>query len=104
MPTAWPDIRARGPRPGPGVTDGPIFDAAILGAAQEFAAFEPGLYKTHVPTLGIATDIEITGRSEAISAAIGRPWDAAFESVASGQGLKTLLRIGAAQPWGQHAG
>lgn len=58
----------------PGVTGGPIFDAAILGAAQEFAVFEPDLYKTHVPTLGRGADSEITSRSEAISAAIGRPW------------------------------
>jgi sulfofructosephosphate aldolase len=58
----------------PGVSDGRIFDAAILAAAKEFAAFEPDLYKTHVPTLGIATDTEITSRSEAITAAIGRPW------------------------------
>jgi sulfofructosephosphate aldolase len=58
----------------PGIADGPAFDAAILGAAQEFAAFEPDLYKTHVPTLGLGTDADITRQSEVISAAIGRPW------------------------------
>jgi sulfofructosephosphate aldolase len=58
----------------PGIADGPAFDAAILGAAQEFAAFEPDLYKTHVPTLGAGSDTEITRQSEAVSAAIGRPW------------------------------
>ena len=47
----------------PGVTEGPAFDAAILGAAQEFAAFAPDLYKTHVPTLGVGTaDVSITLR------------------------------------------
>lgn len=58
----------------PGVTGGASFDAAILGAAEEFAAFAPDLYKTHVPTLGVGSDDEITQQSAAISAAIGRPW------------------------------
>jgi sulfofructosephosphate aldolase len=58
----------------PGVSEGPIFDAAILAAAAEFAAFEPDLYKTHVPTLGAGTAKAITAQSEAISVAIGRPW------------------------------
>lgn len=58
----------------PGVAEGPAFDAAILAAAEEFAAFEPDLYKTHVPTLGAGTAEAITVQSEAISAAIGRPW------------------------------
>jgi len=58
----------------PGVTDGPPFDAAILGAAREFSAFEPDLYKTHVPTLGAGSPDEITERSAAVSEAIGRPW------------------------------
>ncbi len=57
-----------------GVTDGPAVDQAILAAAQEFAQFEPDLYKTHVPTLGTGTPDEITERSAVISAAIGRPW------------------------------
>ena len=58
----------------PGVADGPEFDDAILAAAREFAVFEPDLYKTHVPTLGAGSPDEITERSAAISAAIGRPW------------------------------
>lgn len=58
----------------PGITDGPDVDAAILGAAQEFAAFTPDLYKTHVPTFGAGTADEITRQSRHISAAIRRPW------------------------------
>lgn len=58
----------------PGVASGPDIDAAILGAAQEFAAFKPDLYKTHIPTLGAGSDEAITRQSEAVSAAIGRPW------------------------------
>lgn len=58
----------------PGVNDGPDVDAAILGAAREFAAFGPDLYKTHVPTLGAGTTDEITRLSQQISAVIRRPW------------------------------
>lgn len=58
----------------PGVSDGPDVDAAILGAAQEFAAFTPDLYKTHVPTFGAGTADEITRQSRRISGAIRRPW------------------------------
>lgn len=58
----------------PGVTEGPAFDAAILGAAQEFATFAPDLYKTHVPTLGVGTADDITRQSHLVSAAIRRPW------------------------------
>ena len=58
----------------PGVAEGPAVDDAILAAAHEFAAVEPDLYKTHVPTHGAGSPSEITERSAAISAAIGRPW------------------------------
>lgn len=58
----------------PGATEGPEFDAAILAAAHEFAAFEPDLYKTHVPTLGAGSSDDITRLSRQISAAIHRPW------------------------------
>lgn len=58
----------------PGVPEGPAVDNAILAAAHEFAAVEPDLYKTHVPTHGAGSPDEITHRSAAISAAIGRPW------------------------------
>lgn len=58
----------------PGVTAGPALDAAILGAAEEFAAFAPDLYKTHVPTLGAGDDATIIRQSVAVSAAIRRPW------------------------------
>ncbi len=58
----------------PGVSDGPVVDAAILAAAREFAPFAPDLYKTHVPTHGIGEPGEITARSAEITAAIGRPW------------------------------
>jgi sulfofructosephosphate aldolase len=57
----------------PGGADGAM-DDAILAAAREFGAVEPDLYKTHVPTHGTGTADEITERSVAISAAIGRPW------------------------------
>jgi sulfofructosephosphate aldolase len=58
----------------PGVPAGAAFDAAILGAAEEFATFAPDLYKTHVPTLGAGSDEAITRQSVAVSTAIGRPW------------------------------
>ncbi len=69
----------------PGVTEGPAVDHAILAAAQEFAPFEPDLYKTHVPTLGAGTPDEITERSAAVSAAIGRPWVVLSAGVPAGR-------------------
>lgn len=58
----------------PGVSEGPAVDRAILAAAREFAAVEPDLYKTHVPTLGHGGTDEIAEASAEVSAAIGRPW------------------------------
>jgi len=58
----------------PGSTDPDVFDAAVLAAASAFAPVRPDVYKTHVPTLGTGSLTEIRERSEAVSAAIGRPW------------------------------
>ena len=58
----------------PGSSDPEVFDAAIVAAAAEFAAFEPDLYKTHVPTLGLGTPAKIEELSAVVSRTIRRPW------------------------------
>lgn len=58
----------------PAGTSAAGFDAAILGAATEFASARPDLYKTHVPTLGAGDAAEITARSGELTAVLDCPW------------------------------
>lgn len=88
----------------PGVSEGLDVDAAILGAAQEFAVFAPDLYKTHVPTMGAGTIEDITHQSWLISAAIRRPWVILSAGVAADRFPAAVAAAGAGGASGFLAG
>ncbi len=52
----------------------PFFDDTLARAAEEFGAFGPDLYKTHMPTLGQGADSVIEIGARRITEACGRPW------------------------------
>lgn len=57
-----------------GALDDPQLDDTLARAADEFGAFEPDLYKTHMPTLGRGDDEAVADGARRISEACGVPW------------------------------
>lgn len=52
----------------------PAYDDALVQAAEEFGAFGPDLYKTQLPTSGLADYDEIERQARRVTDAVGCPW------------------------------
>jgi sulfofructosephosphate aldolase len=52
----------------------PAFDDALVRAAEDFGAFAPDVYKTQLPTFGLADDEGVEREARRVSEAVGVPW------------------------------